>query len=73
MTGLTMLLFGGMWHSGFWIRKAVKCFKWGLKGQPSRTMKDSDAEGDLNCGGLAQEVSEKRNLSILETVLVIFW
>ena len=50
---------------GLWIRKAVECFKWGLMGQSSRKMKDSGAEGDLNCGGLAQEVSEEKNFSML--------
>jgi hypothetical protein len=24
----TMLLFGGMWALGLWLRKAVGCFKW---------------------------------------------
>jgi hypothetical protein len=33
-----------------------------LVGHPSRSMGDSGAEGDLNCGGPA-----------LETILVIFW
>ena len=27
-------------------------------------MEDSDTEGDLNCGGLAQEVSEEKNISM---------
>jgi hypothetical protein len=26
-------------------------------------MEDSGAEGDLNCGGLVQEVSEEKNFS----------
>jgi hypothetical protein len=30
----------------------VECFKWGTKGHPSRSIADSGAEGDLNCGGL---------------------
>jgi hypothetical protein len=37
----------------------VECFKWALTGQSSRSMEDSGAESDLNCGDLAQEVSEK--------------
>ena len=53
-----MLLSGRMWTMGFWIRKAVECFKCCLMGHPSRNMEDSGAEGDLNCEGLAQEVSE---------------
>jgi hypothetical protein len=27
-------------------------------------MEDSDTEGDLNCGGLAQEISEEKNFSM---------
>jgi len=30
-------------------------------GPTSRSIEDSDAEGDLNCRGLAQEVSEEKN------------
>lgn len=32
---------------------------------PSRSIEDSGAEGDVNCGGLAQEVPEEKNFSIL--------
>jgi hypothetical protein len=32
---------------------------------PSRNMEDSGDEGNLNCGGLDQEVSEERNFSML--------
>ena len=28
-------------------------------GHPSKNMEDSGAEGDFNCGGQAQELSEK--------------
>ena len=52
LIGLTMLLFERMWTLGFWIWKAVECFKWGLMGHPSRNMEDSGAEDDLSCGGL---------------------
>lgn len=48
--GLTMLLIGGMWTSGFWIRKGVECFKWGLMDDSNRIMEDT-AEGDVNCRG----------------------
>ena len=41
----------------------MKCFKLGLVNHSSRKMEDIDAEGDLNCGGLAQEVSEEKNSS----------
>ena len=30
----------------------------------SRNMKDSGADSDLNCWGLAQEVSEEKNVNI---------
>jgi hypothetical protein len=74
--GLTMLLFGSMGISEFWIRKAVECFRWHLMGHTSRNKEDISAEVGLNWEwgwGLAQEVSEGRNISIgLETVL-IFW
>jgi hypothetical protein len=63
--GLTMFLFGGILTLGLWIRKTVECFKCYLMGHPSRNMEDSGAEGDLNCGGLAQEVSEEKNFSLL--------
>jgi hypothetical protein len=33
-------------------------------GHPSRTVEDIGAEGDFNCGGLAQEVSKEKNLSM---------
>lgn len=56
---LTMILFGGMWTLGVQIRKAVESFKWGLMGHPSRSLKDSGAEDDLNCGDLDLEVSEE--------------
>ena len=72
MTGLTRLLFGGMWIWGLW--KAVECFKWGLIGRTSRSIEDSGAEGDLNCGSLAQETSEENNFSYcILPILVIFW
>ena len=51
-----------MWIFG--VKKAVEYFKQGFMGLISRTMKDSGAEGDLNCGDLAQEVSERKNMSM---------
>ena len=35
-----------------------------LMGHPSRSLEDSGTEGELNCGVLAQEVSEEENISI---------
>ena len=68
VTGLIMLLFGGMWILGLW---KVECFQWGLMGHPSRNMEDSDAGRDLNCGSLCRGF--RRILECdLETVFVIF-
>ena len=40
----------------------------------SRNMGDSDVGGDLNCGGLAQEVSEEKNFNILpRDYFMIVW
>lgn len=74
MLGLTMFFFEGMWIWGLWIRKAVECFKGELMSYPSRNIEDIGAEGELNCGGLAQEVS-KKNSSMLprNLILVTFW
>ena len=47
------------------IRKAVGCFKWGLVSDNIRIMENSCTESDLNCAGLAQEVSEEKNFSML--------
>ena len=52
------LFLRGTWIWGVWIKKAVECFKWGLVGHPSRNIEDTGAEGELNSGGLAQEVSK---------------
>jgi hypothetical protein len=60
-----MLLFegiGNIW--GTLGRKAVECFKHGLIGHASRIMKDSRAESYLNFEGLAQAVSQKKNISM---------
>ena len=42
-----------------WTRKVIGHFRQTSAGHTSRSMEDSGAEGDLNCGGLAQEVSEE--------------
>jgi hypothetical protein len=45
--------------------KTVECFKWGLVGHTSRNMEDHcGTEGNFNCGGLAQQVSEEKNFSM---------
>jgi hypothetical protein len=59
-----MLLFERMWILGFWIWKALECFKWGLIGHPSRNMEDFVAGSNLNCIDLAQEISKEKNFRI---------
>ena len=49
----------------------MQYFKPCLTGHTSRNMEESGAEGDLNCGGLAQDVSEVLECC-LEIILVIF-
>ena len=61
MIGLSRLLFGGMRTLGLWILRASECFKWGFMGHHKRNMENS---GILNCGGLAEEVSEGENVSM---------
>ena len=36
----------------------------GLDGHPRKDLEDNGAEGDLNCGGQAQEVLEEKNVSV---------
>ena len=40
-------------------------FKCDLMGHSRINMEDSSTEGDFNCEGLAQEVSEEQNVSML--------
>ena len=42
----------------------MEYFQWGLMGSPNRTVEDIGAEGDLNCGVQALDVSEEKNLSV---------
>ena len=60
MIGLTMFLFERMWIWGFWIWKAVECFKWGLMGHPRRNMEDLVAGSNLNCVDLTQKISKEK-------------
>jgi hypothetical protein len=62
---LTMILFGGMWILELRISTAVECFKLKLIGHTCRNMEDNCTEGDLNCGDLAQEISEEKYFSLL--------
>ena len=42
----------------------MECFKWSLMGHTSRSIENSGAEGDLNCGASIKRFSEK-NFSML--------
>lgn len=61
-----MVLLGGMWTLGLWVRKAVECFKCCLVGNTYRSMEDSAVECDLiYCGGLIREASGEMKFSML--------
>jgi hypothetical protein len=57
-------MFGKMWVWEICIWKAVQCIKRSLTDNPSRNMEDIGIKSDLNCGGLSQEVSEEKNVSM---------
>lgn len=59
-----MLLFGGMWTLGFWIKKPVEFFKQGLMGHTSRSFEDNSDGGDLSCGGPDQDFSEEKSVGV---------
>lgn len=40
-------------------------FMWGLMDHSSRNTEGSDTEGDLNCRGLGQKLSEEKNFGML--------
>ena len=50
----------------------MEFFKQRLMDHTSRRMEDSGAEGDLNCGGLAQRFQGRIFVCCLEIHLVIF-
>ena len=50
-----MVLVGGIWTLGLWVRTAVDCFKHGLMDRSSKSMEGSGAEKDLICGGLGSK------------------
>ena len=63
-SGLIMLS-GGRWKIlGPWTRKEVEHFKWGLKGHPSKLIKESSADSDWNCGDLVPKVSDGNSTNI---------
>ena len=64
MIDLSMLLFGRMQILRLRIWKAVECYKWGLMGYPSRSMKDFVTEDDLNCGSPGLMVSGENNFNM---------
>lgn len=45
--------------------KAVKCFKSSLVKHTRKRMEENGAGGDLNYGGVSQEVLEERNFCML--------
>jgi hypothetical protein len=59
-----MLLFEGMWILEFWIRKTGKYFKHCSMSHLRKNKEDSGAEGDLNCGGMNQKISKKKNVNM---------
>ena len=51
IAGQVMLSTGGLWKTlGFWTRKVVGCFTWGLMAHSSKNIKEG-ALGDLNYKG----------------------
>ena len=72
MICLAMLLFGRMWILRLCLWKTLGSFKWGLMNYPSRYREDFVTKDDLNCGNLALEISEEKNVCDQETTLVIF-
>ena len=42
----------------------MEWFKYCLMGHTSRIMEDKGTDYDLNCDGLAQEVSEEKNINM---------
>ena len=59
---------------GFWIWKAVECFKWCVMGYSSKNIENFVAESDLNCADMAQQVSVEKNFSMWpRDCFVVFW
>ena len=56
-------------------KKAVKCFKQGVLGQPSRNMEDRNIESDMSSGDSDQEVLEGEVILLadLEVIFMVFW
>ena len=46
---------------GICIMTLAEHYRWGLLGHTNRSIEDKGADGDLNYGGLAQEISEVNN------------
>jgi hypothetical protein len=60
--GLSVLLIGRMKTLGLLVRKAVKYFLWGLMGFTRSSIKDSDAENNVDYDSPAQEISEEKSI-----------
>jgi hypothetical protein len=57
-----MLIVGGTWTLGLWIRKVAECFKWDLMGHGIESMEASGAQNRVDNDSLGQEVSRGRML-----------
>ena len=67
--GLSVLLIGRMKTLGLLVRKAVKYFLWGLMGFTRSSIKDSDAENNVDYDSPAQEISRGTTIATgLETI-----
>ena len=49
---------------GIWARKVIELFLLGFIVHTCENVEESGADGDLNCGSLAQEVSEEKSFSM---------
>lgn len=59
------MLSEGRWKIlGLWTRKEVERFKWGLKGHPSKSRKESSADSDWYYGDLVPKISDANNTNI---------
>lgn len=59
-----MIFAGEIWkNSGHWTREIVEYFKWGLTTHLISSMGNSHVEGGVNQAGLAQEISDRKNIT----------
>jgi hypothetical protein len=61
--GLTTCLFRGILYTLLlWTGKVIGHFEWDLVDHPSRSIKNSGGDSDLNYGDTTQQFSEKKNV-----------